>query len=689
MTIQLSPRIQKDLKTIFQKFKAKKGNNFIIKLRRERAKQIEKLLSSSDITIEQFNKEIWVLESATYLSGTEFTNKIFKMINGSEDELIELENALDNGELELHGNYVWGSGTRIYGAGLEDKEAKKENVKRVISILNDTTLSPLEKAKEIEEVPYFGNNSATGLVMLYHPFEFAIYNNPSKTILRKLGQNVDTIEEFERNITKVKDFLEVEDFLELDWFLYLIDQSILKMTFEFWWVNQGDTAKQEGEGGYLWAPLKTKNGKRLHHHSNLRYAFPNDIVFHYLKGKIFAISQITSKALKSSRPGNFSSDAWQLDGRLVKTKYILLNNPIQLDTIEKQLRINESGPFNRKGGVNQGYFYQISESFVCIIAGLSKEVNDIMSSSLNVELEIEIKIVRGESTIPVPKFPILVEPVEFSLEYYETGFINSLKDILKKKKQIILYGPPGTGKTHLALGITQKLTEDKDDYEIIQFHPSFGYEDFVEGITVKTSDEGKAISYQTTPKIFREICQRAEELKSEDKHAVLVIDEINRGDLGRIFGELILGLEYRNMPIKTAYMRKPLIIPDNLLIIGTMNSVDRSIAIVDFALRRRFQFFPCMPSKSILNNYLSDRRLENALKSKILLLFDSLNNKILSEERNLGIHHQIGHVFFFVTTREEMERNWTFMIRPLLEEYLNFNTAAIGEFDGIFTTFKS
>lgn len=260
--------------------------------------------------------------------------------------------------------------------------------------------------------------------------------------------------------------------------------------------------------------------------------------------------------------------------------------------------------------------------------------------------------------------------------------IEKVHNLLLYSKQIILYGPPGTGKTYFAQVLTQKITENK--YEIVQFHPSYSYEDFVEWIEAIPSEDGKSVIFQPKPKIFRNLCEIA--LDNQDDNVVLIIDEINRGDLGRIFGELILGLEpsNRNLGIKTplSYSLGDLKIPENIYIIATMNSVDRSIAIVDYALRRRFLFYLMMPSSNILEKWVNnpDFKISEILKKRILSLFTNLNKKI-KEERKLGKHYQIGHTYFFVKSEEELRIRWDYMIKPLLEEYLNFNEENLSDYD--------
>ncbi len=283
-----------------------------------------------------------------------------------------------------------------------------------------------------------------------------------------------------------------------------------------------------------------------------------------------------------------------------------------------------------------------------------------------------------------------IDPFREGCEANNLTMLEEIKDLLLEKKQVILYGPPGTSKTFMALCLAKKLCDnDPRRFFFVQFHPNYGYEDFVEGLTTEVI--GGTVHYKVEKKVFREACDKAEALlkASDKKNVVLIIDEINRGDLPRIFGELIFGLEYRGVPIRTLYMKEKLRIPENLLIIGTMNSVDRSIALVDFALRRRFHFYECMPSVEVLETWLDEKAKENALhvdKKDVLKLFREINDKIkelLTLER-LSRHYQIGHAFFFVKDVRELKINWENMIVPLLEEYFNHSREAFEEFEKIY-----
>ena len=157
---------------------------------------------------------------------------------------------------------------------------------------------------------------------------------------------------------------------------------------------------------------------------------------------------------------------------------------------------------------------------------------------------------------------------------------------IQRKKQAIFYGPPGTGKTYVARLIARHLIGGGDSFaEVLQFHPSYAYEDFIQGLRPKAL-KGGGLEYAMVPGRFKDICERARECKGA---CVLVLDEINRANLARVFGELMYLLEYRAESVPLAGGER-FQIPENALIIGTMNTADRSIALVDHALRRRFAF---------------------------------------------------------------------------------------------------
>lgn len=178
--------------------------------------------------------------------------------------------------------------------------------------------------------------------------------------------------------------------------------------------------------------------------------------------------------------------------------------------------------------------------------------------------------------------------------YLNETTADELHDLLLEKQQIILYGPPGTGKTHVARHLGRRLTgltePPPERLTVIQFHPAYSYEEFIEGIRPESREsKGRShVDYPVRPGVFVRFCQRAERVEGA---CVFVIDEINRGNIPQIFGELMLLLEYRDEAVPLPYSGGRFRIPPNVYLIGTMNTADRSIALVDFALRRRFHFF--------------------------------------------------------------------------------------------------
>lgn len=216
--------------------------------------------------------------------------------------------------------------------------------------------------------------------------------------------------------------------------------------------------------------------------------------------------------------------------------------------------------------------------------------------------------------------------------YFPLDVLKEIEILLEEKKQIIFYGPPGTSKTYLARIFAEYLVGGKENVEIVQFHQSYSYEDFIEGIKPDIS-EGKTVTFSKQPGKFKILTQRC--IENPDKKFVLIIDEINRGNISKIFGELIYLLEYRKEKISLTYSPdESYSIPSNLYIIGTMNSADRSIAFVDYALRRRFYFKEFYPNShgDILYRWFSNNGMKNIDPQIIVNMLTNINEKI----KNLG-----------------------------------------------------
>ena len=255
-----------------------------------------------------------------------------------------------------------------------------------------------------------------------------------------------------------------------------------------------------------------------------------------------------------------------------------------------------------------------------------------------------------------------------------------LLDLLRAKRNLILQGAPGTGKTYLARQIAKALTaggnEPEKQWELVQFHQSYGYEDFIEGF--RPDHEGK---FKIRDGIFKTFCRRA--TSDPESTYVFIIDEINRGNLSRILGELMVLLEHDKrdpeFAMQLAYSGNEddcFYVPANVLILGLMNTADRSLAVVDYALRRRFGFYTLPPryATSDFADHLSDMGISDKCLATINTIMTSLNTEI-ANSKALGRGFVIGHSFF--CPRESViqdEDAWVnqvlkYEIRPLLEEY--------------------
>ncbi len=256
----------------------------------------------------------------------------------------------------------------------------------------------------------------------------------------------------------------------------------------------------------------------------------------------------------------------------------------------------------------------------------------------------------------------------------QPAFLRNIERLLDDKAQVIFQGPPGTGKTYVARKLAQCLAGARDRVRLVQFHPSYAYEDFVQGYRPTLDAEGRA-SFALRDGPLVQMADKARQ-EPEAKH-FLVIDEINRGNLAKVFGELYFLLEYRDEAMRLQYSDQPFGLPRNLYIIGTMNTADRSIALVDLALRRRFHFVEFHPDKPPVEGLLGrwlDRNAEGL--EWVGDIVEHANRKLANREAAIGPSYFMQDDL----TEDKVELTWEHNVLPYVEEQLYGQHDRLAEF---------
>jgi len=287
---------------------------------------------------------------------------------------------------------------------------------------------------------------------------------------------------------------------------------------------------------------------------------------------------------------------------------------------------------------------------------------------------------------------------------FQESLMLDIERLLISNFNIVLTGAPGTGKTYTAFKLARQITGVKEDTDpqikFVQFHPSYDYSDFVEGIKPELLNGQVILSVKNG--VFKQFCLDA--AKNSHQKYVFIIDEINRADLSRVFGELFFGLEeeYRNKPITTqyAYLQKEkakeanvtyqeFTIPDNIYIIGTMNDIDRSVESMDFALRRRFAWKEITAQDSEI--ILDSAKLEKEDLDNAKLRMRSLNTEIAKQLGSTA--YQIGGAYFkkldhYESREDKFELLWVNHLKVVLSEYVRGERDAVNKINAMEQAYK-
>ena len=283
-----------------------------------------------------------------------------------------------------------------------------------------------------------------------------------------------------------------------------------------------------------------------------------------------------------------------------------------------------------------------------------------------------LKVANPSSDDPDP-LPAALQRLADEL-LVDRAFLRRIETLLDDKWQVIFQGPPGTGKTYVAQKLAARLAGSAERVRLVQFHPSYAYEDFVQGFRPTLKDGQPGFELTNGPLLDVAETARAE---PDEKH-FLVIDEINRGNLSKVFGELYYLLEYREAEMRLQYSSKPFALPENLFIIGTMNTADRSIALVDLALRRRFYFVGFHPDKPPVAGLLARWLKKNAPEYGWIAGVVDRANELLGERQAA-----IGPSYFMKTPLDDelVRLIWEHNVLPYVEEHLYGEQDRLAEFD--------
>lgn len=445
------------------------------------------------------------------------------------------------------------------------------------------------------------------------------------------------------NITKYKDFVaKILSTLDLQ-----DAGEVLDAGQRYFWLNCAPDVwrvSQCSEGTEQTYTTHNEKGNKRQVYACFQAVRPGDLVIGYEttpEQKVTSILQITDGIHQTER-----------EGECIRFKVLQhLKEPRSLQQLREVPSLANCGPVE---GKRQGSLFQLTKTEYDAILSLGPGEN-----------------VSEEDTGGTGEAYTLQDALD-GLFVLEKDFSDWLK-VWRPAKNLILQGPPGVGKTFVAKRLAYALmgTEAPDRIAMVQFHQSYGYEDFVQGYRPNVSGQ-----FDLRNGAFYEFCLKAKE-SPRDQPFVFIIDEINRGNLSRIFGELLMLIEHDKrgeahaLRLANQTVGQSFFVPENVFILGMMNTADRSLAVVDYALRRRFRFASLMPAFGTVafQDHLmgaGDESLARRITSKLA----GLNKAIAEDVANLGPGFCVGHSYFCqVKSLDDYLEVVDFQIAPLLREY--------------------
>ena len=402
----------------------------------------------------------------------------------------------------------------------------------------------------------------------------------------------------------------------------------------YWWLVANPkiwSAQELAVGGIVDYTLYSKSGKKRNVFQNFLDARKGDFVVFYESSPTLQIVGLAVVERES-------------DGQTIVFK--------KTEGLESGIALSEIKAVDELRNMQflknpQGSFYSLTADEYDYIEDLIREKNPVMPA---------------KAVMKYTRENFLAE-VFLSEDRYD-----NLRALLLDKQNIILQGSPGVGKTFSAKRLAYSILEEKDDskVQLVQFHQNYTYEDFVMGY--KPNEDG---GFYLRPGVFYNFCKRAQQ--HPDGKYFFIIDEINRGNLSKILGELMMLIEkdYRGETLVLPYNQEEFSVPKNLYIIGMMNTADRSLAMMDYALRRRFSFFDMKPGFSTDGFKADQRSRANEDFAKLVSAIRDLN-KVIESDDSLGSGFCIGHSY--LCNKTDVDRDWLkrvvkFDIAPMLREY--------------------